>query len=98
MHKHTITRPTSKQCILSSYKAFNAAVDTAQASGSKLTIQTVKTLEQHITDAYLESPWAKVSHISHVEDFNVEMHLLKGKEDQGDWVFEKVDKEADKAS
>jgi hypothetical protein len=26
------------------------------------------------------------------------MHSLKGKEDQGDWVFEKVDKEADKAS
>jgi hypothetical protein len=60
---------------------FNAAVDTAQASGSKLTIQMVKTLEQHITDAYLESPWAKVSHISDVEDSSVEMHSPKEKKD-----------------
>jgi hypothetical protein len=83
MHKHTITCSTPKQYIPGPYKAFNAAVDTAQASGSKLTIQMVKTLEQCITDAYLESPWAKVSHISHIEDSNVEMHSLKGKEDQG---------------
>ena len=60
---------------------FNAAVDTAQASGSKLTIQMVKTLEQHIIDAYLESPWAKVSHISDVEDSSVEMHSPKEKKD-----------------
>jgi hypothetical protein len=75
------------------YKAFNAAIDTAQASGSKPTIQTVKTLEQRITDTYLESPWAKVSHISDVEDSDVEMQPPKGKEDQGDWVFEEADKE-----
>jgi hypothetical protein len=56
MHKHTITHPAPKQCMPGPYKAFNAAVDTAQASGSKLTIQMVKTLEQHITDTYLESP------------------------------------------
>jgi hypothetical protein len=54
----------------------------------------VKTLKQHITDAYLESPWAKVSHISDVEDSNIKMHPLQGKEDQGDWVFKEAD-EAD---
>jgi hypothetical protein len=59
MHKRTVTHPAPKQHVPGPYKAFNAAVDTAQASGSKLTIQTVKTLEQHITDTYLESPWAK---------------------------------------
>jgi hypothetical protein len=56
MQRCTITYPLPKQCMPSPYKAFNAAIDTAQASGSKLTIQTVKTLEQHITDMYLESP------------------------------------------
>ena len=56
----------------------------------------VKTLEQRITDTYLESPWAKVSHISDVEDSDVKMHPLKGKEDQGDWVFKEADEEADK--
>ncbi len=60
----------------SPYKAFNAAINTAQASGSKLTIQMVKTLEQHITNTYLESSLAKVSHISDVEDSNVKMHTL----------------------
>jgi hypothetical protein len=75
------------------YKAFNTALDTAQASGSKPTIQMVKTLEQHITDTYLESPWAKVSHISDVEDSNVKMHTPQGKEDQGNWVFEEADEE-----
>ena len=44
----------------------------------------VKTLELRITDAYLESSWAKVSHISDVEDSDLEMHALQGKEDQGD--------------
>jgi len=43
MHKHTVTRPAPKQRTPGPYKAFNAAVDTAQASGSKPTIQTVKT-------------------------------------------------------
>ena len=94
MQKHTITRPLPKQCTPSPYKAFNAAIDTAQASGSKPTIQMVKTLKQHITDTYLESPWAKVSHISDVEDSDVEMHAPQGKEDQGNWVFEEADKEA----
>jgi hypothetical protein len=79
------------------YKAFNTAVDTAQASGSKPTIQMVKTLEQCITDAYLESPWAKVSYISDIEDSNVKMHSPKGKGDQGNWVFEEADEEADEA-
>ncbi len=51
----------------------------------------VKTLEQRITDTYLESPWAKVSYISDVEDSDVKMHTLQGKEDQGDWVFEEAD-------
>jgi len=54
----------------------------------------VKTLEQCITDTYLESPWAKVSHISDVEDSDVEMHPPQGKEDQGDWVFKEADEEA----
>jgi hypothetical protein len=94
MQKRTDTRPTPKQRMPGPYKAFNTAIDTAQASGSKPTIQTVKTLEQHITDAYLESPWAKVYHISDVEDSNVEVQPLQGKEDQGDWVFEEAD-EAD---
>jgi hypothetical protein len=96
MHKCTITCPAPKQHTPSPYKAFNAAVDTAQASGSKPIIQMVKTLEQRITDTYLESPWAKVSHISDVEDSNIEMHPPKGKEDQGDWVFEEADEEAGK--
>jgi hypothetical protein len=95
MQKCTVTHPAPKQCMPGPYKAFNAAIDTAQASGSKPTIQTVKTLEQRITDTYLESPWAKVSHISDVEDSNTKMHAPQGKEDQGDWVFEEAD-EADK--
>jgi hypothetical protein len=98
MHKCTVTCSTPKQHTPGPYKAFNTTVDTAQASGSKPTIQIVKTLEQHIADAYLESPWAKVSHISDVEDSDVKMHFLKGKEDQGNWVFQEADKEADKAS
>jgi len=81
MQKHIVTRPTPKQHMPGPYKAFNAAVDTAQAFGSKPTIQMVKTLEQHITDAYLKSPWAKVSHISDIEDSDIEMHSPKGKED-----------------
>jgi len=97
MQKCIVTCPTPKQRTPGPYKAFNAALDTAQASGSKLTIQMVKTLEQRITDAYLESPWVKVSHISDVEDSDIEMHSPKGKEDQGDWVFEEADKEADEA-
>jgi hypothetical protein len=76
------------------YKAFNTAIDTAQASGSKPTIQMVKTLKQRITDTYLESPWAKVSHISDVEDSDVKMHAPQEKEDQGNWVFKEADKEA----
>jgi hypothetical protein len=98
MQKRIVTCPAPKQHTPGPYKAFNTAVDTAQASGSNPTIQTVKTLEQHITDTYLESPWAKVSHISNIEDSDVEMQPPKGKEDQGDWVFEEADKEADKAS
>jgi hypothetical protein len=93
MQKRTVTCPLPKQCTPGPYKAFNAAIDTAQASGSKPTIQMVKTLKQCITDTYLESPWAKVSHISDVEDSDVKMHALQGKEDQGDWVFEEADKE-----
>jgi len=38
MHKCTVTHPTPKQHMPGPYKAFNAAVDTAQASGSKPTI------------------------------------------------------------
>jgi len=68
VQRHIITHPAPKQHTPGPYKAFNATIDTAQASRSKLTIQMVKTLEQHITDTYLESPWAKVSHISDVED------------------------------
>jgi hypothetical protein len=94
MQKHTVTCPLPKQHTPGPYKAFNAAIDTAQASGSKPTIQMVKTLEQRITDTYLESPWAKVSHISDVEDSDIEIHPPKGKEDQGDWVFEEADEEA----
>jgi hypothetical protein len=93
MQRRTVTCPLPKQCTPGPYKAFNVAIDTAQASGSKPTIQTVKTLEQRITDTYLESPWAKVSHISDVEDSDIEMLPPKGKEDQGDWVFEEVDEE-----
>ena len=95
MQKHIVTCPASKQHTPGPYKAFNAAVDTAQASRSKPTIQTVKTLKQRITNMYLESPWAKVSHISDVEDSDAEMHPPKGKEDQGNWVFEEADKETD---
>jgi len=94
MQRCTITRPPSKQHTPSPYKAFNAIIDTAQASGSKPTIQTVKTLKQHITDTYLKSPWAKVSHISDVEDSDVKMHAPQGKEDQGNWVFKEADEEA----
>ena len=93
IEKHTITCPTPKQHMPGPYKAFNAAIDTTQASGSKLTIQMVKTLEQHITDAYLKSLWHKVSYISDVEDSDIKMHALEGKEDQGDWIFEKADDE-----
>jgi hypothetical protein len=56
MHKCTVTCSAPKQRTPGPYKAFNTAVDTAQASGSKPTIQMVKTLEQRITDTYLESP------------------------------------------
>jgi hypothetical protein len=74
------------------YKALDAVIDAAQASWSKPTIQMVKTLEQHITDAYLESPWAKVSHLSDLEESDVEMHPPKGKEGQeDDWTFEEAD-------
>jgi hypothetical protein len=78
-HKHIITCPAPKQCMPGPYKAFNTAIDTAQASGSKLTIQMVKTLEQRITDTYLESPWAKVSHISNVEDSDIEIYARRAK-------------------
>jgi hypothetical protein len=93
MQKRTITCPLPKQRTPGPYKAFNAPIDTAQASGSKPTIQMVKTLKQCITNTYLESPWAKVSHISDVEDSDVKMHALQGKEDQGNWVFKEADKE-----
>ena len=93
MHKHTVTRSTPKQHMPSPYRAFNAAVNTTEASGSKLTIQMVKTLKQCITNTYLESLWAKVAHISDIEDSNIEMHALQGKEDQGNWIFEEADEE-----
>ena len=50
----------------------------------------VKTLEQHITDTYLESPWAKVSHISDIDESDIEMQPPQGKEAQDDWVFEEA--------
>jgi len=80
IEKHTITCLTPKQHMPGPYKAFNAAIDTTQASGSKLTIQMVKTLEQHIIDAYLKSLWHKVSYISDVEDSDIKMHALEGKD------------------
>ncbi len=97
VQRRIITCPAPKQHTPGPYKAFNAAIDTAQASGSKPTIQMVKTLEQRITDTYLESPWAKVSHISDVEDSNIKMHTPQGKEDQGDWVFKEADKTGQEA-
>src|SRR5216683_2861632 len=98
VQRRIVTRPTPKQHMPSPYKALNTAIDTAQTSGSKPTIQTVKTLEQCITDTYLESPWAKVSHISDVEDSDVKMHAPQGKEDQGNWVFEEADETGLEAS
>ncbi len=97
VQRHIITHPALKQCTPSPYKAFNAAINTAQASRSKPTIQTVKTLKQHITDMYLESLWAKVSYISDIEDSNIKMHALQGKEDQGDWVFKEADETGQEA-
>jgi hypothetical protein len=80
----------------SPYKAFNTTIDTAQASGSKPTIQTVKTLKQCITDAYLESPWAKVSHISDVEDSNIKMHPHRGKKTKATGSLKKQMKQTKK--
>jgi hypothetical protein len=41
------------------YKALDAALDKLQEDGVTPTIQTVKTLEEHITQQYEEGPWSK---------------------------------------
>ena len=54
LQKCTISFPKPKVWTPSPYKAFNAALDQVQEEGVTPTIETVKTLEQRITQQYEE--------------------------------------------
>ena len=59
IQKRTIISTAPKEHIPGPYKALNEALDTADTEGITPTIQTVKTLEQHITNQYMDGPWSK---------------------------------------
>ena len=59
IQKHTITSTAPKKHIPGPYKALNEALDTADTEGITPTIQTVKMLEQRITNQYMDGPWSK---------------------------------------
>ena len=59
IQKRTITFTAPKECIPGPYKALNEALDTTDTEGITPTIQTVKTLEQRITNQYMDGLWSK---------------------------------------
>jgi hypothetical protein len=76
------------------YKALNAALDKVQEDGVTPTIQTVKTLEQRITQQYEEGPWLKGDYTLGEEvneDEDIDMSVVPpSAEGQEDWVFEEA--------
>jgi hypothetical protein len=66
----------------------------AQEDSMMPTIQTVKTLEEHITKQYEEGPWSKGNYtlgeeFNEDEDINMSV-VLPSAEGQEDWVFEEA--------
>ena len=56
INKHTITSPAPKERKSGLYKSLDEALDTADRLGVTPTIQTVKSLEQRITQEYMDGP------------------------------------------
>jgi gag-polypeptide of LTR copia-type len=94
LQKRTVSQEKPKVRTPGPYKALNAAIDKAQEIGATPTIQTVKTLEQRITQQYEEGPWSRGDHTlgeEFDEDEDVDMSVvLPSAEGQEDWVFEEA--------
>ena len=88
IQKRTITSPAPKERTPGPYKTLNKALDTADTEGVTPTIQTVKTLEQRITEQYMDGPWSKsTNYLSDDEGSDiVDMsEVPAGHEGQDDW-------------
>jgi hypothetical protein len=94
LQKRTVSTEKPKVRTPGPYKALNAALDKAQEDGVTPIIQTVKTLEQHITKQYEEGPWSRGDHTlgeEFDEDENVNMSVVPpSAEGQEDWVFKEA--------
>jgi hypothetical protein len=94
LQKRTVSMEKPKVRTPCPYKALNAALDKAQEDGVMPTIQTVKTLEEHITKQYEEGPWSRGDHTlgeEFDEDEDIDMSvMLPSTEGQEDWVFEEA--------
>jgi hypothetical protein len=88
IQKRTIFSPAPKERTPGPYKALNEALDTADTEGVTPTIQTVKTLEQRITEQYMDGPWSKsTNYLSDDEGSDiVDMsEVPAGHDGQDDW-------------
>jgi hypothetical protein len=94
LQKRTVSQEKPKVRTPGPYKALNAALDKAQEIGATPTIQTVKTLEQCITQQYEEGPWSRGDHTlgeEFDEDEDVDMSVMPpSAEGQEDWIFEEA--------
>ena len=89
INKRTITSPAPKERKSGPYKSLDEALDTADRLGVTPTIQTVKTLEQRITQEYMDGPWSKsTNYLSDDEGSDiVDMsEVPAGHEGQDDWA------------
>ena len=91
IQKRTISVTEPKQRAPGPYASLNKALDTADTLGVTPTIQTVKTLEQRITEEYMDGPWSKSTYYlsddegSDIVDMSTAPPDASTKED---WVFE----------
>ena len=89
INKRTITTPVPKERKSGPYKSLDEALDTADRMGITPTIQTVKTLEERITQEYMDGPWSKsTNYLSDDEGSDiVDMsEVPAGHDGQDDWA------------
>ena len=89
INKHTITSFAPKERKPGPYKSLDEALDTADCLGVTPTTQTVKTLEQRITQEYMDGPWSKsTNYLSDDEGSDIVdmLEVPAGHEGQDDWA------------
>ena len=89
LEKRTVAIAPPKERTPGPYKALNEAFDLADRIGVTPTIQTVKTLEERITQQYMDGPWSKSTyHLSDDEGSDiVDMSIAPpGHEGQDEWA------------